>query len=70
MLHGFIDSDELSASALRTEVRLSDLIKIIMNIEGVTAIKDISVADDNKETAEPDPWLICVEDGKKPVAAS
>ena len=65
--HGFIDTDELTASALRTEVRLSDLVNIIMNIEGVSAINDISVADDNQENTEPDPWLVCVEEGKKPV---
>ncbi|MFD2567832.1 hypothetical protein [Pseudotenacibaculum haliotis] len=64
--HGFIDTEELSEADLRKEVRLSDLMKIIMNIEGVKLIKDISIAhcDDNKE--QKNEWLICIDPDKKP----
>ncbi|HNW50964.1 MAG TPA: hypothetical protein PKH79_07780 [Prolixibacteraceae bacterium] len=65
--HGFIDPEELKKSDQRTEVRLSDIMKLIMNIEGVKFIKDISIADRPKEEDEPDRWRICIDEGKKPV---
>ena len=65
--HGFIDPAELEAAALRTEVRLSDFMQLIMNIEGVNFIKDISINNCKNPTDETDSWLICVEPGKKPV---
>jgi len=65
--HGFIDPAELEATALRTEVRLSDIMQLIMNIEGVNFIKDISIKNCKNPTDETDSWLICVEPGKKPV---
>lgn len=40
---GFIDSKELSEAELRKEVRLSDIIQIIMKIEGVKVIKDLKI---------------------------
>ena len=65
--HGFIDPKELEAAKLRTEVRLSDIMQLIMGIEGVNFIKDISINNCNKPNDETDNWLICVEPGKKPV---
>lgn len=64
--NGFIDIEELKSSELKEEVRLSDIMKIIMNIEGVKLIKDISIGncDDTKTTA--DQWNICIAKGKKP----
>src|SRR5207247_1748676 len=41
--HGFIDDAELAASELRTDIRLSDIIRVIMAIEGVRAVRDIVV---------------------------
>ncbi len=67
LANGFIDPKELEAAGLRTEVRLSDIMQLIMNIEGVNFIKDISINNCNNPTDETDSWLICVEPGKKPV---
>jgi hypothetical protein len=64
---GFIDPKELEEANLRTEVRLSDIMQLIMNIEGVNFIKDISINNCKNPTDETDNWLICVEPGKKPV---
>ena len=64
---GFIDDEELKAAALRTEVRLSDIIQIIMKIEGVNIIRDISIDSCGKDQKPEDPWIICVEDNHKPV---
>ncbi len=64
---GFIDTKELENANLREEVRLSDLIKLIMNIEGVKFVKEISVGNCEDDIAESNDWLICIDDGKKPV---
>ncbi|HKI88591.1 MAG TPA: hypothetical protein VKA38_06140, partial [Draconibacterium sp.] len=64
--HGFIDPEELKAAKLRTEVRLSDIMQLIMNIEGVKNIKDISINDCTDPENETDSWLICIDQGMKP----
>jgi len=64
---GFIDCEELRAADLRTEIRLSDIIQIIMKIEGVKLIKDISIKTCDEEATERDPWIICVKNNHKPV---
>ncbi|MDO7174059.1 hypothetical protein [Mariniflexile sp. AS56] len=63
---GFIDPKELKEAELRSEVRLSDIMKIIMNIEGVKLIKDISIGhcDSNEDLLNK--WLICIKENKKP----
>ncbi|MGB3182882.1 MAG: hypothetical protein WBB45_15935 [Cyclobacteriaceae bacterium] len=42
--HGFIPDHELQESVLRKVIHVSDLIRIIMGIEGVKAIRDIQIA--------------------------
>ena len=41
--HGFIDTTELKNTQLRTEIRLSDLIPIIMSVDGVLSVKNVSI---------------------------
>lgn len=65
--HGFVDNSELEKAKLRTEIRLSDLVQLIMKIEGVKLIKDISINDCSDGEVDTDEWLVCVADGKKPV---
>lgn len=64
--NGFIDDKELEEAGLRTEVRLSDIMKIIMNIEGVKLIKDISIGQCNDSKSVPDEWVVCIDYNKKP----
>ena len=63
--HGFIDDDELEKADLRTEIRLSDIISIIMDIAGVQAVRDIVI---NPKDSAPlaNKWMIPVEAGKQP----
>ena len=54
--HGFIDDDELRATALPVELRLSDLIGVAMDLPGLRALRDIVVnpiarTDEDDETA-------------------
>lgn len=67
LTNGFIDHNELQEANLRTEVRLSDIMNLIMNIEGVKFIKDISISNCSDENSEHDTWKICIADGKKPI---
>ncbi|HYQ56737.1 MAG TPA: hypothetical protein VEP89_05255, partial [Draconibacterium sp.] len=63
---GFLDPEELENARLRTEVRLSDLMQLIMKIDGVKVIKDISINDCLDPENENDAWLICIQPGLKP----
>ena len=63
---GFIDTAELENSSLRTEVRLSDIMQIIMNIQGVSVIKDISLNNCDAIESEGSVWNICIPANKKP----
>ncbi|MBN1340818.1 MAG: hypothetical protein JXA03_15930 [Bacteroidales bacterium] len=73
---GFICKEDLIASGLRAEVRLSDIIRIIMNTKGVKLIKEIAFGlcscdekDMNKvrEAVKGDKWNLCISPGHKPV---
>ncbi len=44
LTHGFIDETELEAAQLTKVIHVSDLIRIIMDIEGVLAVKNIQIA--------------------------
>jgi hypothetical protein len=68
LCNGFIDDTELQRSQLKSEVRLSDIVRLIMSIEGVDKISDIQISDCNSENeAEVDSWMVCIPEGKKPV---
>lgn len=65
--NGFIDTEELKNSQLRKEVRLSDIINVIMKVEGVQEIKEISIAGCDGTLQQSDEWVICIAEGRKPV---
>jgi len=64
--NGFIDPAELDAAKLRTEVRLSDIVALIMDTDGVNLIKDISINNCGPDAKPNQPWVICTDEGKKP----
>ncbi|WP_430406435.1 hypothetical protein [Fluviicola sp.] len=63
--HGFIDTAELREAGLRKEVRLSDIINIIMDIPGVKQVMEISIGNCSGSN-NPDTWLICIDPNKRP----
>jgi hypothetical protein len=68
--HGFIDSLELERSELVSEIRLSDVISIIMDVEGVEAVRDLVVnplGDDGNAIAPKDKWAVPVDAGHQPI---
>ncbi|RYJ38366.1 Response regulator receiver (CheY-like) modulated diguanylate cyclase/phosphodiesterase [Flavobacterium anhuiense] len=64
--NGFIDTKELLTADLRNEVRLSDIMRIIMSVPDVILIKDISLGNCNGDDLE-NKWLICLAPYQKPV---
>jgi hypothetical protein len=64
--HGFIDDDELEKADLRTEIRLSDIISIIMDIVGIQAVRDIVINPQVLSSPLTNKWLIPVATGKQP----
>ncbi|MBO9584838.1 MAG: hypothetical protein J7574_11825 [Flavobacterium sp.] len=64
--HGFIDTKELLTADLRNEVRLSDIMRIIMSVPDVLLIKDISLGNCAGDDLE-NKWLICLAAYQKPV---
>lgn len=67
--HGFIPDEALEAGELRTEVRLSDIINIIMDIPGVLAVRDILMNPldaGGKPHPPTDKWRMSVPDGHQP----
>lgn len=66
---GFIDDAELARAELRREIRLSDIISIIMDIAGVRAVRDIliNMLDSNGQAVAPkNKWRMQVPAGKCP----
>lgn len=64
---GFIDAHELAQAELRTDIRLSDIINIIVDITGVVAVRDLIINPVGTEQALANKWLQSVALGKKPV---
>jgi len=66
LTNGFIDDQELRDTELRSEIRLSDLIKEILKIEGVDVIRDITIDHCDGSSDGTKLWNICVPEGLKP----
>jgi len=69
LAHGFIDSEELRAADLRTVVRLSDIISIVMDVTGVRAVRELLIAPEKKPgdlTPVENRWVVPVEPGRQP----
>lgn len=62
---GFIDDSELAAADLREEIRLSDVISIIMDVEGVRAVRDIVINPRGTTRPLADKWTVPVAARRK-----
>jgi hypothetical protein len=65
---GFIDDAELARAELRTEIHLSDLISLVMRIDGVRAVADMVINPVGAQTL-PDKWRVPVASGAQPTLA-
>ncbi|HYR09971.1 MAG TPA: hypothetical protein VEQ60_19510 [Longimicrobium sp.] len=64
--HGFIDAAELAAAELRTEIRLSDVMSVVMDIPGVRAVRDLLIHPAPPSRPPESKWRVPVIDGRKP----
>lgn len=69
MTNGYVPAAELAAALLRTEVRVSDLIDLLMEIPGVLTVENVLLTayDDKSMPAGPAAqWLLPVTAGRRP----
>lgn len=64
---GFIDNDELAKADLRETIRLSDIISIIMDIDGVQAVREIVISPEGTTALMENKWVVAVAPGKKAI---
>ena len=64
--HGFIDAAELAAAELRTEVRLSDVVSVVMDVPGVVAVRDLLINGAPPAPPPPSKWRVPVNANEKP----
>lgn len=64
--NGFIDDEELARAELRTAIHLSDVIRVIMDVEGVRAVRGIEINPQGTSKPPADKWQIAVTPGKRP----
>ncbi|HZR47531.1 MAG TPA: hypothetical protein VFA47_12540, partial [Candidatus Manganitrophaceae bacterium] len=57
---GFIDDEELSEAELRKEIRLSDVVSLIMDIDGVAAVREIVINPEGTTDPLENKWIVPV----------
>ena len=70
LTHGFIKTDELKATRVRSRIHVSDIINFIMDIDGVLAVKNVLFTKydhDGKPTLPSERWCMEIENECKPV---
>ncbi|MEM9338122.1 MAG: hypothetical protein AAGA66_05295 [Bacteroidota bacterium] len=63
LTHGFIDDEELQQHTRRKEVHASDLIREIMDVKGVVAVDELSIATGNHTIKK---WVLPLDPAKCP----
>jgi len=66
--HGFIDTAELESTGRATAIRVSDLIQLIMDLQGVVAVHSItlSLVDAGGTEGKKEPWYLELDAGSSP----
>ena len=66
--HGFILDEELDESDLRSTIYTSDIINILMDVEGIVAVKNIAITryDEAGNLVESQPWELHIAAGHQP----
>lgn len=66
--HGFILDEELDNSDLKTTIYTSDIINILMDVAGITAVKNMTLTryDDSGKLVESQPWELKIKPGYQP----
>lgn len=62
--HGFIDVEDLAGIERRSSVRVSDMIRVLMAVPGVLAVKSLHFTDGDGKALKD--WLLTVDSAKTP----
>jgi hypothetical protein len=68
--HGFIDNTELDQAQLRQVIHTSDLVNLIMGLEGVRAVRNLVLTrydQDGEHRLPSEAWCLSIPAGHKPV---
>lgn len=68
--HGFIKTDELKKTQVRSKIFVSDIINFIMDTEGVLTVKNVLLTkydSDGKPVLPSDRWCMTIKEGCKPI---
>lgn len=60
--HGFVDSEELQQYDMHSQLYASDMIRDIMDVDGVLAVQDLLISSAN----DADSWVVDLDPGKAP----
>ncbi|MDQ6969602.1 MAG: hypothetical protein Q9M16_03735 [Mariprofundus sp.] len=61
--HGFIDDVELQRSALKSVIHISDILQIIMDVEGVLSVKQLMLNSDKQSDSGGQRWCLPIRGG-------
>lgn len=66
--HGFLDNDEVTAAGRPVNVRASDLIQVIMDVPGITAVSRITMTGfrDGIPSGDAQPWILPLDSSRAP----
>jgi len=66
--HGFLDEDEVIAAGRPVNVRTSDLIQVIMDVPGVSAVSRITLTSfrDGVPSGDTQPWILPLDPSRAP----
>jgi hypothetical protein len=65
--HGFITDEDVENSSIRQVIYSSDLISLVMNIDGVVNVKELLLNYCDAPDTKRHEWCLKIADGKKPV---
>lgn len=65
--HGYIADSDIEQSALKTQIRLSDLISVIMDIDAVISVRELVINPENLKQPLDNKWVVPVAKGKRAV---
>ncbi|MGB3801812.1 MAG: hypothetical protein WA952_18485, partial [Lewinella sp.] len=69
--HGFVDTEQLEQLRMPSELRASDLYRVIMNVEGVRAIRELKLANflGGIRQTDGEEWVLPLTAGHRPLFA-
>ena len=67
LIHGFIKEEELTASDLKSEIHLSDIMQQMLNVAGVTNVLDILFNPTDQVKELDNKWIIPVKRGRQAI---